>query len=189
MTPSRILLAVLLATFGAHLSSALGQQAPATRAMRLRKVVFHGAMPALISTLASEYEVNIGLETEPLQPQPEVQLDLTNVTFDDILNGIVEAQPHYQWQRHNGFIDIYPKEGSCPLLDTTIDYFQVDNKSWTAASEALTSLPEVDSQMRALRLSRHDPPREERPSRSLVRNGWHGVFYQAPECNLALCIT
>ena len=57
-------------------------------------------------------------------------------------------QPEYQWRKQDGFIDIYPKEGSSPLFDTMVDYFQVDNNYWLAASAALTSLPEVDSQMR-----------------------------------------
>lgn len=147
---------VLLVLICASYAYAFAQQTPSPPPGKPNKIVFDGDMAALLSHVAARFNVNIGFETGRFQPRPRVKIDTWYGTMEDVLNAIVESSPEYRWRNQDGFIDVYPQEASCPLLDTVISDFQVDNDDWLSASEALTNLPEVQSRMEALRLTRSD---------------------------------
>lgn len=149
-------LAVLLMIVCASSAYTAAQQPSSPSPKRQNKIVYDGDMAALLSQLAAKFNVNIGLETDPLQPRPGVKIDLWYDTLDDILNAVVEAAPEYRWRNQDGFIDVYPQKASCPLLDTVISGFQVYDNDWARASEALTNMPEVQSSMEAMSLKRRD---------------------------------
>ena len=158
MTTKRIkLLVALLVVLCASYAQADGQQPSASPAPKqLGKIVYDGDMAALLSNIAGTFNVTIGFETVPQQPKTRVKIEASDADLEDVLNAIVEAAPRYQWRNEGGFIDVYPQEASCPLLDTVVNDFQVSNTDWIRASEALTNLFEVQSRMNAMRLSRRD---------------------------------
>jgi hypothetical protein len=157
MTAKRIVqLTVLLMIICASSAYVPGQQTSAPSQKKLNKMVYDGDMAALLSHLAGKYNVNIGLETDPSDLNPRAKIDIWYDTLEDVLNAIVQAAPRYRWRNQDGFIDVYPSEASCALLDTVINNFQVNNNDWAGASEALTNLPEVQRQMEVMRLTRRD---------------------------------
>lgn len=149
-------LAVLLVVICASSAYAMGQQTAPSSPDRKNKIVYDGDMAALLSHLAAKFNVNIGLETDRHQPRPRAKIDIWYNTLEEILNAVVESAPGYRWRNQDGFIDVYPHEAGCPLLDTVIGDFRVDNDDWLSASEVLTNLPEVQSQMETMRLRRSD---------------------------------
>lgn len=163
MTTKRIsLLFALLFAFCVSGDGVMAQQQSPTTRDKPNKIVYDGDMAALLSQLVANQKVTIGFETIPLRPKPRIKIDTWFGTIDDILDAIVAANPGYQWRASDGFIDVYPRTGSCPLLDTTINEFQVSNTEWSLASQILTSLPEVQGQMSTLHLQRRDLPSDPR---------------------------
>jgi hypothetical protein len=157
MTAKRIVqLTVLLMIICAPSAYVSGQQTSAPPQKKLNKIVYDGDMAALLSHLAGKNNVNIGFETDPVEPKPRIKIDTWYDTLEDVMNAIVQSAPRYRWRNQDGFIDVYPSEASCPLLDTMINNFQVNNNDWAGASEALTNLPEVQRQMEVMYLTRRD---------------------------------
>jgi hypothetical protein len=163
MTAKRIAqLAVLLTIICTSPAYALGQQTEVTSPKKLNKLVYEGGMAGLLSQLAAIHKVSIGFETDPVEPKPKIKIDIWFDTVEDVLDAIVKVEPRYQWRNLDGFIDVYPREASCPLLDIVINGFQVNNIDWAGASQALTNLPEVQKQMEAIGLTRLDLTRVSR---------------------------
>src|SRR6202035_1158881 len=88
---------------------------------QVRVIKFHGDIAELLAALADENDVTIGLEADPKKPRSEVTLDLYNVTFHDILDGIVRSEPLYQWRESDGCIEIVPANHGMSLMDTKIN--------------------------------------------------------------------
>lgn len=136
------------------------QQNPA-KASQVRVIKFHGDMAALLAQLAQEFDVTIGLEADPKKPRSEVTLDLYDATFHDMLNGIVQSEPRYQWRESGGCIEVLPVNNGLSLLDTPISSFQVKDVSREEAINQLLNLPEVRSIAMFMNLSRRaasNPP-------------------------------
>jgi len=137
---------------------------PSTDRSKPSKIVFDGDMAALLAQIAELHKVNIGLETAPNQPRTNVKIDFWFATDDDLVEGIIKAAPGYQWRNQGGFIDVYPTDAGCPLLETTVSEFEVNNTDWLAASETLTSLPEVGRELNALGLTRRSLDKQTPPA-------------------------
>jgi hypothetical protein len=153
---------LLLVTMGVCAPYARGQQAPNTAPQRheLRAVRFNGDLASLLRQLAREYGVTIGLEVSPKQPKPQVNFDVRDATFNDVMDAIVRAQPTYQWREDNGAVDFYLTSGGSPVLDIMVGSFQVSEAGWAEASDALLGRPEVQSSMSAMGLSRREAERK-----------------------------
>ncbi|HKO96585.1 MAG TPA: DotD/TraH family lipoprotein [Pyrinomonadaceae bacterium] len=138
-----------------------GQQVstPTSPRQLLRVVNYNGDLAALLQTLAEQYGVTIGLEADPRQPQPQVNFEVRDATFHDVLDAIVRAKPMYQWREVDGAVDFYPVAGGSPVLDAVIGSFRVSDAKWAAASDALMKLPEVESGMSGMGLRRQDAER------------------------------
>jgi len=118
----------------------------------LRMIHYHGDMAGLLATFAEDYGVIIGLEADPGKPKPEVTIDLRDATLRDILNGIVESEPRYQWRESGEYIEVFPTSGSSILLDTPVASFQVKDVRRGEAINQLMSLPEVQALMISMNL-------------------------------------
>ena len=157
-----MLLAVLLMMLCVSSTQVLAQ-ASATAPSKRNVIVFDGDMGALLSQLAQKYQVNMSLETDPAKAKANVKIDFSFDTLDDLLDGIVLAAPAYRWRNQDGFIDVYPHEARSVLLETVVSDLQVDNNGWLAASQGLTSSPEVANQMKTLGMVRRDFERRRPP--------------------------
>jgi hypothetical protein len=124
---------------------------------QVRVIRFHGDMGALLGTLAQEYDVVIGLEADPKKPRSDVTLDLYDATFHDMLNGIVQSEPRYQWRENGGCIEVFPVSGGLSLLDTPIRSFQVKDVNRDLALNRLLGLPEVRTQFLSMNLKPRPP--------------------------------
>jgi hypothetical protein len=128
-----------------------------SKASQVRVIKFQGDMAALLATLAQEYDVVIGLEADPKKPRSVVTLDLHDVTFHDMLNGIVQSEPRYQWRENGGCIEVFPVSGGLSLLDTPIGSFQVTEVNRDLAINRLLGLPEVRAQSLSMNLKPRPP--------------------------------
>lgn len=149
-------IASMLAIVLAVAAAISAQQNPA-KASQVRVIKFHGDMASLLATLAQQYDVTIGLEADPKKPRSEVTLDLYDATFHDMLNGIVQSEPRYQWRESDGCIEILPVSNGVSLMDTMISSFQVKDASREEAIKELLNLPEVRAIAMTLNLSRRAP--------------------------------
>ncbi len=156
MVLKRTILPAALLMMICVVSSHVSAQGLTTPHSKRNKIVFDGDMVALLANLAEVHQVNMSLETDPAHPKAKVKIDFWFDTLDDVLDGIVLAAPGYRWRKQDGFIDVYPQEAGSVLLETVVGELQVDNNEWSAASEALTNLPEVVNEMKALGLTRRD---------------------------------
>ena len=111
-------------------------------------------MAHLLATVAENGETVIGLETDPKKPWSHISIRLERAVLFDILNGVVQSEPLYQWQENKGAIEITPVNKSASLIDTTVDRFEVVDVTGEEAINRLLSLPEVQANLRSLRLSR-----------------------------------
>jgi hypothetical protein len=124
---------------------------------RLREIKFQGDMASLLAALGQQYDVVIGLEADPKKPRSEVTLDLHDVTFHDMLNGIVQSEPRYLWRENGGGVEVVPVSGGLSLLDTPIGSFQVKDVNRDLAINRLVDLPEVRAQSLSMKLRARPP--------------------------------
>ena len=169
--PTVILAIILVCAWAAS-----AQQSP-TKAERLRVVHLDGMdMAAFLAHLADDYGVTIGLETDPKKPKSEIKLDLRDVTFPEILNGIVQSEPRYQWRENDGCIEVFPINGGLSLLDTPIRSFQVKDVNRDLAINRLLGLPEVRAQSLSMNLKPRPPyPPSERTKDEKLSFNLNGV--------------
>ena len=71
-----------------------------------------------LAAMAAEYEITIGLEVDPSQPRSPLTVDLRDVNFQQILDGMVKAKPRYRWRENDGSIEVFPVDRGSSLLDT-----------------------------------------------------------------------
>jgi hypothetical protein len=155
-----VVLILLLGAWGASARAARGQQAaPAPKLGELKAVVYNGYMAGLLGHLAEAYGVVVGFEAEPGRPRPVVNIDVRDATLKDVLDAVVRARPEYRWRQAGDFIDVYPAEGASPLLDTQVGIFHLSASRWAEAADALLNLPDVQSRVAALGLTRREPGR------------------------------
>ena len=161
---------------GLAFATAISAQQNPAKASQVRLVKFHGDMAALLAQLAQEFDVTIGLEADPKKPRSEVTLDLYDATFHDILNGIVQSEPRYQWREDGGCIEVFPVNGGLSLLDTPIRSFQVKDVNRDLAINRLLGLPEVRAQSLSMNLKPRPPyPPSERTKDEKLSFDLNGV--------------
>jgi hypothetical protein len=127
--------------------SLMAQKQVPIEPMRLRIISYSGLMIPLLSTLARDFRVVIGLEVDPQNPDPTITFYLHDASIEDVLNTIVMSRPQYQWRRDGALMDVLPINGASPLLDTFVEDFQVKDVTETEAIDQLLSRPEVKATM------------------------------------------
>jgi hypothetical protein len=164
MTTKRTFLLASLLMLFCLAAPQLSAQPSTTDRSKPNKIVFDGDMAALLAQVAEIHKVTIGLETAPNQPRTNVKVDFWFASVDDVVEGIIKAAPGYQWRNQGGFIDVYPTDISCPLLETALSEFEVNNQDWLAATETLTNLPEVERELNVLGLTRRSLDKQTPPA-------------------------
>jgi hypothetical protein len=133
------------------------QEPPKNRVtpQQLRIVQYNGRLAHFLATLADEYGIVIGFETDSQLPET-VKFEARNVTFHQLLDAIVLAEPRYRWREVNGAIEFYPAVGVRPVLDTVIKSFELKDGHFDEAAEGLMNLPEVQYCIAAMALTRRE---------------------------------
>lgn len=151
-------LAGVLAITGVWTPLAPGQQQP-TRSEPTRLIRFnHVDVGLILAHMAFDYETTLGFEVDPAKLQSPIDLDLRDVVaFRQVLDGIVKAEPGYQWRENDGAIEVHPIKGGSSLLDMPIQSFQVKDVSRFAAINLLLSLPEVQAIASSMNLKTRSP--------------------------------
>jgi hypothetical protein len=144
----------IMAVTGVWMPFSLGQ----TKSEIPRRVVFNSVdVGSILPHMAIDFGMTIGFEVDPEKPKSPIVLDLRDVTFPQILDGIVKAEPRYRWRENDGSIEVFPVRGGSSLLDTPIQSFQVKDVSRFAAINRLLSLPEVQAIASSLNLKMRPP--------------------------------
>ena len=143
-----LFLVVLTSTITAHAQ----QNSP--RASEIRVVKFHGDMAAFLAQLAQSDGTTIGFEVDEKKPRSSITLDLHNVTFHEILNGVVQSEPRYRWHENDGAIEVVPVNKSTSLIDTIITSFHAEDVTSEEAISQLLNLPEVQAVATSMKLNR-----------------------------------
>jgi hypothetical protein len=121
---------------------------------QIRAVKFNGDMAAFLAQMAQSVGITIGMETDQKKPRSEITLDLANVTFREILDGVVQSEPRYQWRENDGAIEVVPVNRTTSLIDTTITGFHAQDVSSEEAINQLLNLPEVRAVATSMKLNR-----------------------------------
>jgi hypothetical protein len=166
LTRAMVLLLLLSALVVAQATRAQAQENTLPQEQVPRTVVFNGDMTALLRNLADAYNVNLGFEADPRQPKPQINFQVRDATFREVLDAIVRLKPNYQWRESDGFFDLHPATGGSPLLDIIVGNFELKDAGWAEASSILLSLPEVRDAMTAVRVSRREAARGQERGRS-----------------------
>ncbi len=144
----------------------LAQVKPA-KTDQLRMVQMNGVyFPALLAQLAADYDLTFSLEIDPAQPPAPVNVDLRGVNFAQLMDGLIKAEPGYQWRERDGGIEVYPAKASSNFIDTRITRFQVRDVNREAAISNLLATPEVYGQI----LSRNLKPLPQRPTAKQIQD-------------------
>jgi hypothetical protein len=125
---------------------------PPPQVHAIRVIEYAGDLRSFLSHMPRSYNVSIGLEVDPTEPQSYVTASLQSPTIDDVLAAVVKSKPRYAWRRNDGFVDVYPIKGSTPLLDTTVNSFRVYQVTQAQAIALLFDQPEVKSAMTNMNL-------------------------------------
>jgi hypothetical protein len=95
---------------------------------------FNGAtLRYVLSTLAVDYGVPVGLEVSALDKNsPEITIE-PNKTLKEVLEAVVEQEPHYRWEVRDGVINLAPSDSRenfvNRLLNTKIQSFTCESSS------------------------------------------------------------
>lgn len=144
-----------------------GQLPPAPKDRPVAHIRYDGDVSGLLSKLAPEFNVNVGLEVYPWRPAVQVKLELSNPTLADVLDAVVRSAPGYRWREAEGGFEVSPEGGGSPLLDTRVEDFEVSGVTQAEAVDRLMNLPEVRAGMSALNL-RYEARDSTRPARQGV---------------------
>jgi hypothetical protein len=145
------LMVLLLVAFAGSIGA--NAQQDSARVSIIREVKYHGDMASLLASLAHTEGKVIGLETLPEKPRSTITLARQNVTFPQLLDAIVQAEPSYQWSEADSAIEVFPVNRTTSLLDTTIASFEVKDVSSEEAISRLLNVPEVQAYVRSMKLS------------------------------------
>jgi hypothetical protein len=148
---------VLLLVCGLSMSPTVAQQTSSPRTQPPAVIEYNGDLATMLATLSKIYGATIGLEVDAQQPQSQVAFHLRDPSLPDVLNAIVKSAPSYQWRESDGCFEVFPAAGSSPLLDTLIRNFRANDIDEEAAINQLLGVPEMQSNMRAMNLSRRAP--------------------------------
>jgi len=155
-----------VAVFCLFCSAAYSQQI-FDRSTTLRNVTFNGVdLAVVLANFAYDYNVIIDLETDPAKPRSPITLQLSNVVFPQILDGIVAAEPLYQWRERDGHIEVFPISGSLNLLDQRVDVFEVKDVNREVAANRLFGVADV----RALLVTKNLKPRPPYPVSDRIKD-------------------
>lgn len=150
-------LVALLSIGAACVSLSLAQVKPA-KADQLRVVQMNNiSFTTLLAQLAADFEVTISLETDPAQQPIPVNVDLRSVNFWQLMDGLMKAEPGYQWRERDGGIEVYPVKAASSFLDTPIQTYQARNINRETAVWNLLALPEVQAQWLSMSLKPRAP--------------------------------
>ena len=127
-------------------------QQPSSQTQNLRVVSYGGDLQTFLAHMSNTYDVTIGLEVEPSQPRSYVAFEVHEATFDDVMNAIVRAKPVYSWHKSGNVVEMYPTNGTNPLLDLTVNSYHVKNVIAVEALNQLLGLNEVQAAMSASQL-------------------------------------
>ena len=133
--------------------SALCQQ-PSPTPAPVKLVRFNGAMVPFVASIAQAYGATIGLEIDPAEPDPNLEIAVDEATIEDVLNAVVRFKPTYSWSKSVNAFALFPKDRRNPLLDTVIASCQISDVDHADAVNKLLSLPDVEAKMIAARLYR-----------------------------------
>src|SRR4030095_2734471 len=112
-------------------------------------ISYNGSMMSLLAELPKAYRVVLGVEMDPTQPQPEINIDVRDAIIDDVMDALVRAKPNYLWRKNGSFFELLPANQSTPLLETRIHSFTVTGATETDAIDQLLALPEVRDAMKS----------------------------------------
>lgn len=133
------------------------QQQPA-RSESTRRVQMGGIeMAVILANIAADYKTVIGLEVDPDKPRSPITIDLRDVNFLQIVDGVVKAEPRYRWRENDGSIEVFPVKGSSSLFETPIQSFQVKDVNRVVAINRLLSVPEVQARSSSMNLTMRAP--------------------------------
>lgn len=142
------------AIFGASAAVSSGQQPSAPNSHPLKVISYDGDLVYFLPGIAEAFGAVIGFEADPRQPKSRINLKLRDVSLREVLDAVAQSDSIYRWREHNGFVDVYPADGSSPLLSTVIVGFRVDDVEEAEAINQLMKLPEVETSVKALGLER-----------------------------------
>lgn len=143
---------------GALVVPIMGQQTSVSNTTPLRIVSYSGDMDSLLAHLSRSFGVTIGLEVDPKQLKTNVTINVKEATLADVLNAIVKSAPAYEWRERGGYIEVLPVGVNNPFLNTMINNLQATDVDQTEAVNRLLALLEVQSNLKAMTLTRKDPP-------------------------------
>jgi len=112
---------------------------------------------AILASIAEDYAVTIGYETDPRKPQSPIAVHLRDVDFKQFLDGVIGAEPRYQWREVDGVIEVRPVNAGASFLDTPIANFQVQDVNRELALNRLFGLPQVQAQALSMGLKVRTP--------------------------------
>ena len=105
----------------------------------------------VISTLRGDFQVPIGYERRPNEPDASVvNIDIEQGTLRDVLDALVAQEPAYEWRFRDGVINIAPARDRSPVLAAILDA-QVDtfipaaNIDRHKLSDSILALPAVSN--------------------------------------------
>lgn len=145
--------AIVLGICGVSVSGVMAQQPPRST---LRVIEYQGDFTMFLAAMPNTYGVTVGLELD-IQAHHVVRLSLRDATITDVMNAVVQSSQKHQWRQTGKFVEVWPVDGSNPLLDTRISSFNVQDLSPAEAFDQLLGLPEVQANMTALKLKRRVP--------------------------------
>lgn len=104
----------------------------------------------VLQRLASNSAVPIGIEAVPESDGkvPTMDVNLKDATVRSILDYIVEKDAHYNWLEAGAVVNVFPKKGKDPLLETIVERYEANNLNKEEAIRALESSVEVKQNLR-----------------------------------------
>lgn len=114
---------------------------------KIRVINYGGDLRAFLGHLPRSFDVTIGFEVDPAQPNSYVKLEVYDPTIDDVCAALVKSRPNYTWRRDDRFVDVSPSEGATPFLDTIVSSFEGKEVSQSEALRELFNKAEVQAAM------------------------------------------
>lgn len=178
-----IMLVLLCAFVIAQRATRIGSQQSTNRIQKQEVIsveLIDLPLSSALERFAQAYNVPIGFEAIPLmndaQVSNKIRIQIDKGTVGDVLNAIVQADPRYEWEETDDFINIFPKVGRNPALDIVIRDFRVDEINKMDAGRALTYIPEVKAKLGEMGLTRND----------IISTPTNEPYYSLPKFSLSL---
>ena len=149
---SKLIVGISISLLVCTITALVGGKAQESKPLERQLSAFEAAnVPASLALqrLAKIADLPIGIEapSESRKNPKTIAIEIRNSTVHNILDAVTAADPRYDWTKADSVVNVFPRAGKDPFLETVIPRFEVTNVTRVEAVRILEQAPNVKQKL------------------------------------------